>query len=94
MGGRPRSVDLPRSRRDRRPRDRRRGLSLTSLHVTTFAELGLSDTLLDALRDVGYESPSPIQEQGSDDVVKDTGVDGDSIEVPARTVAVLVQPQA
>jgi hypothetical protein len=37
---------------------------------------------------------SPIQEAGSDDVVKDTGVDGDSIEVPARTVAVLVQPQS
>jgi pullulanase-type alpha-1,6-glucosidase len=37
---------------------------------------------------------SPIQAAGSDDVVKDTGVDGDSIEVPARTVAVLVQPQS
>ena len=37
---------------------------------------------------------SPIQEAGSDDVVKDTGVDGDSIEVPARTVAVLVQRQS
>ena len=37
---------------------------------------------------------SPIQAAGSDDVVKDTGVDGDSIDVPARTVAVLVQPQS
>lgn len=27
----------------------------------TFAELGLDDTVLKALRDVGYESPSPIQ---------------------------------
>jgi ATP-dependent RNA helicase DeaD len=31
--------------------------------VTTFAELGLSEPLLAALRDVGYEKPSPIQEQ-------------------------------
>ncbi len=29
----------------------------------TFAELGLSERTLQALRDVGYESPSPIQEQ-------------------------------
>jgi ATP-dependent RNA helicase DeaD len=31
--------------------------------MTTFADLGLSEDLLAALRDVGYESPSPIQEQ-------------------------------
>src|SRR6476469_4329682 len=31
--------------------------------MTTFAELGLSEPLLEALRDVGYESPSPIQGQ-------------------------------
>src|SRR4051794_30634896 len=31
--------------------------------MTTFAELGLSEPLLAALRDVGYEAPSPIQEQ-------------------------------
>jgi ATP-dependent RNA helicase DeaD len=31
--------------------------------VKTFEELGLSETQLAALRDVGYESPSPIQEQ-------------------------------
>ena len=31
--------------------------------MTTFAELGLSAPVLDALRDVGYENPSPIQEQ-------------------------------
>src|SRR5215217_8414145 len=29
----------------------------------TFADLGLSEDLLAALKDVGYESPSPIQEQ-------------------------------
>ncbi|MBB4663188.1 DEAD/DEAH box helicase [Conexibacter arvalis] len=31
--------------------------------MTTFAELGLSAPVLEALRDVGYENPSPIQEQ-------------------------------
>jgi ATP-dependent RNA helicase DeaD len=31
--------------------------------VTAFADLGLSDTSLQALQDVGYEQPSPIQEQ-------------------------------
>ncbi|HUE29030.1 MAG TPA: DEAD/DEAH box helicase [Solirubrobacteraceae bacterium] len=31
--------------------------------MTTFAELGLSPEILEALRDVGYEVPSPIQEQ-------------------------------
>ena len=31
--------------------------------MTTFAELGLSETTLAALREVGYEAPSPIQEQ-------------------------------
>src|SRR5580693_920887 len=29
----------------------------------SFSELGLSESTLQALRDVGYESPSPIQEQ-------------------------------
>src|SRR5436309_12114803 len=31
--------------------------------MTTFADLGLESTLLEAVHDVGYESPSPIQEQ-------------------------------
>jgi ATP-dependent RNA helicase DeaD len=31
--------------------------------MTTFAELGLEPTLLEAVHDVGYESPSPIQEE-------------------------------
>ena len=35
----------------------------SSLPMTAFADLGLSETTLAALRDVGYESPSPIQEQ-------------------------------
>ena len=31
--------------------------------MTAFADLGLSDSTLEALQDVGYEQPSPIQEQ-------------------------------
>ena len=31
--------------------------------MTSFADLGLSESTLTALQDVGYESPSPIQEQ-------------------------------
>src|SRR5665213_1254696 len=31
--------------------------------MSTFADLGLSESLLEALHDVGYETPSPIQEQ-------------------------------
>src|ERR687886_1170832 len=31
--------------------------------MPTFADLGLSEPLVEALRDVGYEAPSPIQEQ-------------------------------
>ena len=31
--------------------------------MTSFADLGLSETTLQALRDVGYTEPSPIQEQ-------------------------------
>src|SRR4051794_9542200 len=31
--------------------------------MTAFADLGLSETTLQALQDVGYEQPSPIQEQ-------------------------------
>ncbi|HEV7750504.1 MAG TPA: DEAD/DEAH box helicase, partial [Baekduia sp.] len=31
--------------------------------MTAFADLGLSESSLQALQDVGYEQPSPIQEQ-------------------------------
>src|SRR5436309_10391264 len=31
--------------------------------MTSFADLGLEPAILDAVHDVGYESPSPIQEQ-------------------------------
>ena len=31
--------------------------------MTSFSELGLSEPLLDALKHLGYERPTPIQEQ-------------------------------
>ena len=31
--------------------------------MTSFADLGLAEPLLEALHDVGYEEPSPIQAQ-------------------------------
>src|SRR5690349_8065139 len=36
---------------------------LSSLAMSAFSELGLAPDLLQAVHDVGYESPSPIQEQ-------------------------------
>jgi ATP-dependent RNA helicase DeaD len=35
----------------------------TTESTTTFAELGLNNEILEALHEVGYEAPSPIQEQ-------------------------------
>src|ERR1700744_2205291 len=46
-----------------RPRVRNRGGRLSSTPLTSFADLGLEPDLLSALADVGYEAPSPIQEQ-------------------------------
>jgi ATP-dependent RNA helicase DeaD len=53
--------------------------------VTTFAELGLSDSLLDALQDVGYESPSPIQEQGIPPLLAGSDVIGQAQTRPRRS---------
>ncbi|HMJ02832.1 MAG TPA: DEAD/DEAH box helicase [Conexibacter sp.] len=55
--------------------------------MTTFAELGLSDTLLDALHDVGYESPSPIQEQGIPPLLAGSDVIGQAQTGSGKTAA-------
>ena len=60
---------------------------LVSGRVTTFAELGLSDSLLDALRDVGYESPSPIQEQGIPPLLAGSDVIGQAQTGSGKTAA-------
>jgi ATP-dependent RNA helicase DeaD len=55
--------------------------------VTTFAELGLSAPLLEALRDVGYESPSPIQEQGIPPLLAGSDVIGQAQTGSGKTAA-------
>src|SRR5690606_4911577 len=44
--------------------------------TTTFAELGLSEPLLDALRDAGYQAPTPIQREAIPVVLKGRDVIG------------------
>ena len=53
----------------------------------TFAELGLSESTLQALRDVGYESPSPIQEQAIPSVLEGRDVIGQAQTGTGKTAA-------
>ena len=53
----------------------------------TFAELGLSEPTLKALRDVGYESPSPIQEQAIPSVLEGRDVIGQAQTGTGKTAA-------
>jgi ATP-dependent RNA helicase DeaD len=55
--------------------------------VTTFADLGLSETILGALRDVGYESPSPIQEQAIPELLQGHDVIGQAQTGTGKTAA-------
>ncbi len=55
--------------------------------MTTFADLGLEPALLDALRDVGYESPSPIQEQGIPPLLEGLDVIGQAQTGSGKTAA-------
>jgi ATP-dependent RNA helicase DeaD len=55
--------------------------------VTTFAELGLSESTLAALRDVGYESPSPIQEQAIPSLMEGRDVIGQAQTGSGKTAA-------
>jgi ATP-dependent RNA helicase DeaD len=55
--------------------------------VTTFADLGLSAPLLEALRDVGYEHPSPIQEQGIPPLLAGSDVIGQAQTGSGKTAA-------
>jgi ATP-dependent RNA helicase DeaD len=54
---------------------------------TTFAELGLTERTLKALRDVGYESPSPIQEQAIPSVLAGRDVIGQAQTGTGKTAA-------
>jgi ATP-dependent RNA helicase DeaD len=55
--------------------------------VTTFADLGLSESTLAALRDVGYESPSPIQEQAIPPLMEGRDVIGQAQTGSGKTAA-------
>src|ERR687894_2062327 len=55
--------------------------------MTTFADLGLSDDLLAALRDVGYEAPSPIQEQAIPVLLEGRDVVGQAQTGTGKTAA-------
>ena len=55
--------------------------------MTTFADLGLSEDLLDALEDVGYESPSPIQEQAIPELLQGRDVIGQAQTGTGKTAA-------
>src|ERR1700681_2909289 len=53
----------------------------------TFADLGLSESTLQALRDVGYESPSPIQEQAVPALLEGRDVIGQAQTGTGKTAA-------
>src|SRR3954447_10063399 len=55
--------------------------------MTTFADLGLAEDLLAALRDVGYESPSPIQEQSIPVLLEGRDVIGQAQTGTGKTAA-------
>jgi ATP-dependent RNA helicase DeaD len=60
---------------------------LASRDVTTFADLGLSETTLQALSDVGYEKPSPIQEQAIPPLMQGRDVIGQAQTGTGKTAA-------
>jgi len=55
--------------------------------ATSFADLGLSESTLHALRDVGYESPSPIQEQAVPALLEGRDVIGQAQTGTGKTAA-------
>jgi ATP-dependent RNA helicase DeaD len=55
--------------------------------MTTFAELGLSEPILKALQDVGYETPSPIQEQAIPPLLEGRDVVGQAQTGTGKTAA-------
>jgi ATP-dependent RNA helicase DeaD len=55
--------------------------------AASFTDLGLSESTLQALRDVGYESPSPIQEQASPSLLEGRDVIGQAQTGTGKTAA-------
>src|SRR5215210_5724805 len=55
--------------------------------MTTFADLGLSEDILSALSEVGYENPSPIQEQAIPHLLQGHDVIGQAQTGTGKTAA-------
>src|SRR5436309_10229353 len=55
--------------------------------MTSFADLGLEAVILDAVHDVGYESPSPIQEQAIPPLLRGLDVIGQAQTGSGKTAA-------
>ncbi len=55
--------------------------------MTTFADLGLAPELLEALKDVGYERPTPIQEQAIPPLLEGLDVIGQAQTGSGKTAA-------
>jgi ATP-dependent RNA helicase DeaD len=55
--------------------------------MATFSELGLSEPLLDALRHLGYENPTPIQEQAIPGLLEGRDVIGQAQTGTGKTAA-------
>ncbi|HTA12107.1 MAG TPA: DEAD/DEAH box helicase [Solirubrobacteraceae bacterium] len=60
---------------------------MSTVMAKTFAELGLSESTQQALRDVGYESPSPIQEQAIPELLQGHDVIGQAQTGTGKTAA-------
>src|ERR1700753_2154120 len=84
-------VDLDRSRRHQpltpQKLPQRRGEAIVRVGMTTLAQLGLSDDILAALRDVGYDVPSPIQEQAIPPLLEGLDVIGQAQTGSGKTAA-------
>ncbi len=63
------------------------GTPLHSVPMPTFAELGLQDSLLQALADVGYEEPSPIQAEAMPPLLEGLDVIGQAQTGSGKTAA-------
>jgi len=64
-----------------------RAAEYSRISVTTFAELGLSEPLLEALRRLGYEDPTPIQEQAIPELLSGKDVIGQAQTGTGKTAA-------
>src|SRR6201996_3351754 len=62
-------------------------LRLSSVVMTTFADLGLDPDILAAVHDVGYEPPSPIQEEGVPPLRRGVDVIGQAQTGSGKTAA-------